>query len=287
MRPHQWVKNLLVFVPLALAHQFGSDSFRAQLTDVGWGFVAFCCIASAIYLFNDLLDVEADRIHPTKKKRPIASGELSPSLALGVAVALVAIGGGLATFLLPLKFAYMLGLYLVTTIAYSIGMKRIALLDVFTLAGLYTLRLLAGGAAAQVDVSQWLMAFSMFIFSSLAFVKRYAEIGRVIQEGKAWVTRRGYETEDVSLIQNMGLVCGYLAVLVLALYINSSDVQEIYPKPRFLWLMCPLMMYWISRVWMLARRNKLGEDPVVIASTDPVSWAVGVLSVLLVLLARS
>jgi 4-hydroxybenzoate polyprenyltransferase len=280
LRVHQWVKNFLVFVPLLMAH-IVSD--RGRLTAAIYAFTAWCLCASGVYLFNDLLDLEADRSHAHKRTRPLASGSIGARAALPAAALLVAAGLALAFLLLPALFGAMLVLYLVLTTGYSAYLKRLAVVDVLVLAGLYTLRVLSGGHATAVPVSPWLLAFSMFLFLSLAFVKRYTEL-RI--EGAGAPPRRGYTREDTELLRSFGAASGYLSVLVLALYINQSDeVRELYRRPELLWLTGPCLLYWLTRVWLLAHRGRLHEDPVVFTVRDPTSYLVGALIAALIVAA--
>ena len=282
LRPRQWLKNLLLFVPLLLAHDV-SDLPRLQRLVVA--FVAFCCAASAVYVLNDTLDREADRRHPEKRLRPLAQETLTLRAVPWLLTALLGVAFGLAIWLLPRVFTGMLATYVVANIAYSLFLKRVPILDVLVLAGMYALRLLAGGAAVNVEVSAWLLAFSLFFFASLAFAKRCAELGNVTQEDEAVVRGRGYLVSDISLIEAMGVTSGYVAVMVLALYIHSDQAKDLYQRRALLWPVCPLLLYWISRLWLLARRKQLQEDPVLFAMTDRVSIFVGLLSVTLVGLA--
>jgi 4-hydroxybenzoate polyprenyltransferase len=283
LRPYQWVKNLLLFVPIVMSHQL-SDTPR--LVHVVLGFAAFCMCASASYVLNDLWDREHDRHHPVKRNRPFAAGRLSAATGAVMIVALFAAGMSIALCSLPGKFVAMLVIYVLITTAYSFWLKKKLLLDVFFLAGLYTHRVLAGGQAAEVEVSKWLLAFSIFFFLSLAFVKRYAELLRVQDEDAGDQIRgRAYRVEDLEIMNSVGPASGYMSVLVLALYVNQSDlVGKLYRSPSVLWLLCPVMLYWITRVWFLARRRKLTEDPILFAIKDKVSQlAVAVILLLLVL----
>jgi 4-hydroxybenzoate polyprenyltransferase len=274
IRVHQWVKNLLLFVPVILDHQLFNGAAMAK---AGIGFIAFCLAASGGYILNDMLDLEADRRHATKRHRPFASGALPP--ALGVALIPVLVIGALwlSWTRLPTRFVAALALYLVLTTAYSTYLKRIAVLDVVLLAGLYTLRVLAGVAASHVRFSTWLLAFSMFLFLSLAFVKRYAEISGLEPQADEQVRRRGYLRSDREWLGSMGSSSGYLSVLVLALYINSDQVVALYRFPLLLWLVCPLLLLWIGRMWLRAYRGQIHEDPIVAAVQDPLSYLLGAL----------
>lgn len=281
LRVQQWVKNLLLFVPTVLDHRLmeGPTLLRA-----GLAFVAFCCAASGAYVLNDLLDIEADRRHRTKRHRPFASGAVSPTVGWVLVPLLIGSALGLGWLLRSPQFVGLLALYVVTTTAYSVYLKRVAVLDVLVLAGLYTLRVLAGVAATGVRFSTWLLAFSMFLFLSLAFLKRYAELTGFEAGERETLSRRGYQRADREWLGAMGGASGYLAVLVLALYINSEQVVVLYTQPLLLWLICPLLLFWTSRMWLLAYRGKVDEDPIIATVRDPASYIVGAL-VLLVLYA--
>ena len=264
MRPHQWLKNTLVFVPGVLAHDIFSSSvlFGSMLA-----FVAFSLAASAVYILNDLLDLESDRRHKTKRNRPFASGRLTYATGLKIAALSLGVSIAVAAFL-PIAFAGILVLYLLATTAYSVAVKRMLLLDVIVLAGLYTARVLGGGAAASVDYSFWLLAFSVFFFLSLALVKRFTELQQVGASASRAVTGRGYRYEDSEAISQAGMASGFAAVLVLALYIYSPAIKESYAVPELIWLLCPLVLYIIMRIWILARRDEMHEDPVVFILRD-------------------
>jgi len=281
LRPHQWVKNLLVFVPVVLDHKLFHPETMARAATA---FAAFCCAASSAYVLNDILDREADGTHSTKRQRPFAAGTLSPAAGLVLIPGLLAIALA-AALTLPSKFQELLGIYVVLTAAYSVHLKRVAVLDVLLLAGLYTLRVLAGIAAAEVRFSTWLLAFSMFLFLSLAFVKRYTEVAALTGDPAEQVRRRGYVRGDREWLASMGSASGYLSVLVLALYINSDQVVALYRRPLLLWLICPILLFWISRTWLLAARGRAHDDPLVAAMRDPVSYLLGALVALVLYLA--
>ena len=282
MRPLQWVKNALLAVPMLVGWQLG-DAWRwAGLIAA---FVVFSLAASSVYLVNDLFDLGADRAHPTKRRRPLASGRLPLSLALIAAPALVLLALAVSVALLPWSFVGTLVLYLACTALYSWVVKERAVLDVLWLAGLYTLRLIAGGEATGVFPSAWLLAFSMFLFLSLALAKRYAELARVDAQGGTGAAGRGYRTTDLPLIESAGLAAGYMTVLVLALYINSGDVRAVYRHPELLWLICPLVLYWITRLWLWAHRRALNEDPLAFAIKDVPSYIIASAAVIIACLA--
>ncbi|MCA9114282.1 MAG: UbiA family prenyltransferase [Planctomycetaceae bacterium] len=283
LRPHQWAKNVLLLAPMLL----GQVLTAATVIQALLAFGVFSLTASAVYVLNDLVDVSADRRHPRKCRRPFAAGTLPLTAGPPLIAALLGTAVLVTWLALPPAFAAWMGIYLVTTTAYSLWLKRKLIVDVFVLAGLYTLRIIAGGAATGVPVSEWLMAFSMFLFTSLAFVKRYAELSRLDDEGAEGTRDRSYLVTDLGIIESIGPASGYLAVLVLALYINSDAMRQNYRNPWALWMICPLVLYWITRVWFVARRRKLSEDPVVFALKDPVSRLVGVCAALLIIAAAT
>lgn len=270
LRLHQWLKNLLVFLPLFAAHRVLEP---AALIHGIVAFFAFSLCASGVYVLNDLFDLDADRRHPRKRLRPFAAGTLP--LASGLAAAPLLTLAGLALALaVSLPFAGVLLSYYVLTLAYSLRLKRIVMLDVVVLAALYTVRIIGGAVAIGGGLSFWLLAFSMFLFLSLAMLKRYTELQSMLAAGKAQASGRGYAVEDVALIQSLGGASGYMSVLVLALYINSTASEALYRHQEVLWLLCPLLLYWISRVWLIAHRGGMHDDPVVFALVDRVSRVV-------------
>lgn len=270
VRAHQWLKNLLLFVPLLAAHAYTE---LAPTIATVIGFFAFCACASAVYLINDLLDLPADRAHPRKRKRPFAAGDIPIHVGLALTAVLFSLALGLSLFL-PGEFLWLMAGYVSATFAYSLWLKGKVLVDVFVLASLYTIRVMAGGAAAGIDPSFWLLAFSMFLFLSLAMIKRYTELSEVRQSGTESVTGRGYMVADLYTVQALGAAAGYLSVLVLALYINTDDVRLHYQREYVLWFLCPLLLYWISRMWQRAGRDEMHDDPLVFAMKDRVSLGI-------------
>lgn len=270
VRPRQWLKNTLLFVPLATAHQL----FNAELRMNAWlAFIAFSLCASAVYILNDLFDLDSDRQHPVKRHRPFASGRVTVADGLKATVVLLPAAFILAWLTLPAQFVAIMAVYLVLTCAYTISVKRIVLLDAVVLAGLYTLRILAGGAAVGITPTPWLLQFSMFLFLSLAFAKRYAELVRLRNNSDTHAPGRGYRVVDLEVIGNVGLISGYLWVLVFALYLNlSEEAHRLYANPHLLMLISPVFLYWISRVWLLARRGDMHDDPLLFTLTDRVSY---------------
>lgn len=281
LRVHQWMKNVLIFLPMLLAHEVTDPVLYGKAL---LAFIAFCFTASAVYLVNDLFDLHADQHHPRKRNRPLAAGNLCLRSAVVAAPLLVLAAFVIAGFL-SAAFAGVLLIYLLITTFYSWRLKQIALLDVMTLAGLYAIRILAGTAAYGVETSPWLLAFSIFIFFSLAVVKRYAELHEVSKEDPTELQARGrgYFASDIPLLAAFGASSGCVSVLVLALYINSEKVVQFYKNPEALWLLCPLLLYWIARIWLLASRGQLSDDPLEFSVRDPQTWLIGLLSGLIVL----
>lgn len=265
LRLHQWLKNALILVPLVLAHKvFDVDA----LVMAAVAFVAFGLTASSVYVLNDLADLAEDRCHPNKRSRPFAAGDIPLRHGLLMVPALLAAAFTLSLALLPLAFSGILAIYLAATAAYSFGLKRAMLFDVLTLAGLYTLRIVAGSAALALPRSFWLLAFSVFLFFSLALVKRYVELRDLGETGRLGARGRGYRAVDLETLSQFGISSGMLAVLVLALYIDSGASRVLYRSPELIWLLCPLMLYLVCRFWILARRGEMHEDPIVFAIRD-------------------
>ncbi len=286
IRLHQWAKNMLIFVPLLLAHQWNPGTFGGAIT----AFLSFGMCASATYIINDLLDLEADRKHPRKRRRPFAAGDIS-AIAGVMAVVVLLVGALVLAVALPriviampgdyklwqpYKFLGWLGFYTVTTLAYSLYLKRKLLLDVFVLSGLYTVRILAGSAATGVPVSAWLAGFSVFFFLSLAFVKRFSELESLRERGGAVTNGRGYFVSDLEQLRALGTGAAYAAVVVMTLYINNPETKVLYRHVIRLWLVVPVLLLWLSQVWMLASRGEMHDDPVVYAITDKRSFLLGV-----------
>ena len=278
LRPHQWAKNALVIVPLLAAHHANNPS--AVLAAI-LALVAFCLCASSVYVLNDLLDLAADRVNPRKCKRPFAAGHLPLSAGFILAPALLGLAFGIAA-LLPTYFVLVLGEYYVLTLAYSFALKGQVLIDALVLACLYTLRIVAGAAAVDVPLSFWMLLFSVFLFLSLAFVKRYAELDALRRRDQLQAVGCGYEVRDLPILQSLGCASGYLSVLVLALYVDSPEIKALYGHPKIIWALCVLLLFWVSRVWMVAQRGAMHDDPVVFALKDKASIGVGILSMLMV-----
>lgn len=271
IRAHQWLKNLLLFMPIIAAHQLSDAPTWVSLIIA---FFAFSFCASSVYITNDLFDLESDRLHPRKRFRPFASG-IIPAWQ-GVLLMPVLLAASLALALIVgTAFLAWLALYFFLTCAYSFGLKRLVLVDCLTLAMLYTLRIIAGAAAVNMDLSFWLLAEAVFLFLSLAFVKRYAELSMQSQNGEDKAHGRGYYISDAPLIQALGITSGYIAVLVLALYLNSEEVLLLYSSPALVWAAVPFMLFWISWMWMQANRGRMHDDPLVFAVKDKASLLAG------------
>lgn len=281
LRPHQWSKNFLVFLPLVAAHRLDDTTLISHSVIA---FIAFSLCASSVYLLNDMLDLASDRSHVRKRYRPFAAGSLSLSYGFLGAPLLLLIAFSLALTLPPAFIAVLAGYYVIT-LAYSFQIKRVIVLDVLTLAGLYTLRLVSGAAATSVDLSFWLLAFSMFLFLSLALLKRCSELLALRGEGKSDAHGRGYFSTDYQVLNQLGVSSGLVSVLVLALYINSDKIAELYAEPRFIWLLCPIVLYWIGRIWVKANRGEVHEDPIVFAAKDRRTYWLVLISALVVWLA--
>ena len=263
LRPHQWLKNILVFLPMLAAHQMTGATFLASFA----AFIAFSLIASSVYVLNDLLDLKADRAHPRKSKRPFAAGDIPIAHGTGMAAGLLGAGVLIALMLGGAFFLTMLVYYL-ATLAYSLNLKRRAVVDICVLAGLYTMRIIAGSVASGLELSVWLLAFSIFFFFSMAAIKRQAELVDMAERGKLDASGRGYTVKDLDIISMMAIGAGYMSILVMALYVNSPQVVELYSTPAALWGICFVLLYWISRMAILTHRGLMDDDPVLFAAKD-------------------
>lgn len=271
IRIHQWAKNFLVFLPVIFGHKF---THLSSILSAAEAFIAFSLTASSVYLINDLFDLESDRAHPTKKNRPIAAGILLPQSALLIAFILLFSGILIGAFV-SWKFLVLLTGYFAITLAYSLCLKALALVDIITLAGLYTIRVFAGGVATNIPVSNWLLLLSIFLFFSLGALKRYTEMRELkARNGDGKVKGRGYTAQDAEIIGFMGISSGVVSVLVLALYINAVTAIQLYSNPQYLILTCPILLYWIGRVWLFGHRGLVKDDPVVFALNDRLSYVV-------------
>lgn len=273
LRPHQWAKNLLVFLPMIAAHRFDGATLLWSLL----AFVAFSLVASSVYILNDLLDLAADRAHPRKRNRPMASGAV-PLDHAAIMGAVCLAGGFVVAIAAGPMFVLVLTAYTLLTTAYSLRLKREPVLDICVLAALYTLRIAAGSAATGIYLSVWLLAFAIFIFLSLAAIKRQTELVDNLAAGKEKPAGRGYRVGDLPIVEIMAVASGYVSVLVLALYVNTPKVVSLYGRPEFLWVVCAVLVYWISRAAMIAHRGEMDDDPVVFALRDRVSQICGLVA---------
>lgn len=281
MRLYQWVKNSLLFVPLMTSHNWDDSSILIQMA---LGFISFGMCASGGYIFNDLLDLNADRNHPRKKNRPFASGDISIWRGSALMVALQLGGLALAAFL-NMEFLVLLVLYCAMSLAYTLYLKTYVLIDVLVLASLYTVRIVAGSILAEAPLSFWLFAFSIFIFFSLALVKRCSELIALSKADRKYAGGRDYSVSDVEYLREMGIASGYMAILIVAFYINSPDVILLYKNPKVLWLICPILFYWVSRLWLKTGRGEMHDDPIVFSIKDKGSRFVGFTIAIIVLFA--
>ena len=274
VRGHHWFKNALLFLPLALAHKFDLHNWVMA----GLGFVLFGLCASGIYVLNDLLDLHSDREHPWKRQRPFAAGDVSIPIGLLMSAVLLLISLP-GSFLLSSKFGMVLVFYLVLTMWYSLHLKQIVLVDAFVLSGFYSTRIFAGAVITSTGLSQWFLSFSLFFFLSLAMAKRYSELvhaSELVESGKSG---RGYIGKDRDVLMNLGVASGFSAVVIFSLYVHSPDLAALYPNPKPLLLMAPILAFWLSRVWFKANRGELYEDPVTLALRDPVSYGVAAMAI--------
>jgi len=280
LRPHQWVKNILVFLPMLAAQQL--DMFVLAFM----AFVLFSMTASSVYIFNDLVDLPSDRAHPRKRNRPLAAGKLPLRDGVIIGVGLIVLSLFVYVLFMPPIFLAVLAFYFAVTVAYSFSLKRKLIVDVITLAGLYTLRIIAGGAATGIMPSPWLLAFSVFLFYSLATIKRQAELLDQMPNQNKAPPGRGYLPSDVSVMQMIAISSGQAAVLVFALYLYSPSVGELYAAPEVLWLICPVLLYWLSRIAVLTHRGFMDDDPIVFAAKDKISLLTAGVVVLIVFVAE-
>ena len=280
IRVYQWLKNLLIFLPFLMAHQFSDNNLYYKAF---FAFLTFSLSASFVYVINDLLDLESDRHHPRKKFRPFASGELPFMPAFSVSLILFIAGIVCASILLPQKFLIVLISYIISTTLYSFYLKRIYIVDIILLSVLYTIRLIAGSAALDVPLSKWLMTFSVFFFLSLAIVKRYTELMVMKKEKKDKTRGRGYIVDDLQILLSIGTASGYLSCLVFVLYLFSPEVTKLYQNSEYLFPVALLILFWITRIWFMAHRDQMHDDPIVFTSKDKVSYFIGFLIILCVI----
>lgn len=282
IRVYQWVKNLLIFIPALMAH---ITNFEIYLNLI-YSFISFSLIASSVYVLNDLLDLEADRKHQRKKDRPFASGDLSLIYGFTLLPILIISSLFIAIKFLPFEFLIVLLIYYTLTSLYSFKLKRIVILDIITLALLYTIRIIAGGEAVSVEVTPWALAFSMFLFLSLALLKRYTELHSLKEIDELKASGRGYHVDDIEIVRSFGTSSALISILVFALYVNSEQIRLLYNKPNLMWIVAILLLFWIMRIWFLANRGKMTDDPIVFTGKDKLSWAIGGIISLIVIFAK-
>ena len=266
LRPHQWLKNVLIFIPMLLAHQLNVQTLLSSVIAL----FAFCLVASSGYVLNDLTDLDADRTHPRKRLRPFASG-MVPIAHGGAMIVALLIGGILIGASLGGEFLLLLSTYYVLTTVYSFNLKSRIAIDICTLAGLYTMRIIAGAVATGIDLSFWIVAFSTFFFLSLAAIKRQGELIDIVKRGAVTAKGRGYHADDLPVISIIGLGAGYVSVLVIALYVNSPEINYLYALPQMLWGISCILIYWLTRLVLITNRGSMHDDPLVFALTDRVS----------------
>lgn len=284
LRVHQWSKNMLLFLAILMSHRILEPNLFKQVLVA---FFSFSLSASAVYILNDLFDLGADRKHPSKKNRPFASGRLPVVSGICAIPILLIISFLLAVSLLPHTFIIILILYLITTTAYSLYLKEKIILDVIILGALYTLRVLAGGLAVDIGVSSWLLGFSWFFFLSLAFMKRYADLLLIKNNNQEEIFGRGYSTADLGIVQKSGITSGFISLLVLVLYINSDQVIELYKEPSMFWLTIPVLLYWLMRMWLVAHRGKMTDDPIIFAIKDKISYITFLIIIIILIVATN
>lgn len=280
IRIYQWIKNILIFLPLLMAHKISEPLL---MFDALIAFLSFSFTASFVYVMNDLVDLPSDRKHPRKRFRPLASGKIPIVYGVAIAPVLLFVGIALSVIFLSNEFLYILLAYLIITSLYSFVFKKIYILDIIILSILYTIRLIAGAWAVDVPLSQWLMEFSVFFFLSLAINKRYTELFMIQQKNKTEATGRGYSVGDIDLMRVIGPVAGYMSVLVFVLYLHSEEIAALYKRPEILWLVAVCLLYWITRIWFITTRGKMHDDPIIFTGKDPVSYIIGLIVALLVI----
>jgi len=264
LRCHQWLKNLLVFVPAAAAHQIAQP--KALFASLS-AFIAFSLCASAVYVLNDLFDLESDRQHPRKRNRPLAAARIPIVHGVIFMPFLLMFSIAISIAINSLFTGVLIG-YFFLTLSYSMALKRQVIVDVIMLAGLYTIRVIGGACATHIKPSFWLLAFSMFMFLNLALVKRYAELDLSLQHKANVLSGRGYWAQDLPVLLALGVASGLGAVQIVALYINNPDIVALYPAHVWLWFVPALLLYWVSRLWMKTHRREMHDDPVVFTALD-------------------
>ena len=275
LRVHQWIKNSLIFLPLVASHQILSPTTYLYSL---FGICAFSLITSTVYVINDLLDLENDRAHETKKKRPLASGDLSILLGLYLAFACFTSGAIIAYAISPL-FLILALVYILINLFYSAKAKKLIILDCILLAMMYTYRIFLGTIIASLEVSVWLISFSFFLFLSLAFIKRYAELFNLKKQSMEKTKGRAYQVNDMPVIIGMAIGAGFLSILVLDIYLNQDEIKEAFQSIWFAYFCLPTLLYWLARIFIKTARGNMNEDPVAYALKDKASLVIGTLFV--------
>ena len=281
LRPHQWLKNILILVPVVAAHQFDVPTIR----NIALAFATLSLCSSGGYVLNDLIDITSDRQHHRKRSRPFAAGNLSLGTGFLIVLTSWLSGFGLAAAALPSAFLLALAVYVTSTVVYSVRLKREPVADVMVLAGLYVLRVVAGGAATGIPISTWLLAFTLFLSLSLAFLKRFIEVRGQSNASPPQIPGRGYLTYDATWLHPLGLTCAYLASVILAIYVNDANISHLYSRPERLLLVCPVLLFWATKTWLKAHRGEMHDDPVVAIASDPMTYVLAAVSAIIILTA--
>lgn len=264
LRPHQWLKNFLIFIPLLAAHQVNYQNIFLSILM----FVSFSFVASSVYIFNDIIDVNADKAHPRKKLRPFASGKIKINQGKIFGLLVLATGVIFGFFFINKLFVQLICIYFVISSLYSLFLKQVIVIDICILAILYTMRILVGGLVLNIDLSVWLLAFSLFFFFSLAAIKRQAELVDLLKRKKFKSANRGYKTKDLPILSTCSLAAGYISVLIMAFYVNSPEVAQLYSQPLSLWGICFVLLFWITKISIVTQRGLMHDDPIVYAVKD-------------------
>ncbi|MFC1785846.1 UbiA family prenyltransferase [Candidatus Neomarinimicrobiota bacterium] len=284
LRIYQWSKNMLLFLALFMSHKILEPQLFIQMVIA---FFSFSLCASAVYIFNDLFDLEADRKHPSKQNRPFASGQISALNGKLVIPMLLFVSFLLSIVFLPKTFTVALIIYLTITTSYTLYLKEKLVIDVLVLGALYTLRVYAGGLSAEIEVSSWLLGFSWFFFLSLAFIKRYTDLLLIKNNNQEELLGRGYGVVNLGIVQKTGIASGFVSLLILALYINGDQVMALYKQPKLIWITIPILLYWLMRMWYVAHKGRMTDDPIVFAIKDKISYAMFFAIVIILIVAAN
>ena len=267
IRPHQWVKNILVFIPMLMSHNLNINNFILSTK----AFIIFSLVASSIYVINDIVDIKSDKKHPYKKNRPLAAGLININQCKYIILSLLVF---CFFFLIDIdnNFFILIVSYFIISNLYTFFLKKYVIVDLLILSSLYTIRIIGGGFITGISVSIWLLSFSIFFFLSLAAIKRQVEIINFKKNKKVKIAGRGYIVSDQKIINMISICSGYISILVLVLYINSPQVISLYSSPDILWGVCLIMLFWISRIMLMSSRKKIEDDPIVYAIKDKISY---------------